>query len=63
VGGGVLEQFHLIERSGDNASLAHDHSADGHFRRSTSARRLPQRLAHEEVIALQINDWIVHELV
>jgi len=53
----------LIERTGDNAALAHDYRADGHFRRSTSARRLPQRLAHEEVIALQINDWIVHELV
>jgi len=63
VGGGVLEQFHLIERTGDNAALAHDHSADGHLRRCTSARRLPQRLAHEEMVTLQINDRIAHELV
>ena len=56
---GVLEQFHLVEGAGDDASFAHDDRADGHFARFISLGRLPQRLAHEIIVAVQINDGIV----
>ena len=60
VRGGVLEQFHLIAGPRDDAALAHDDRAHGHFLRLVSARRLAQRLAHEVMVALQVNDRLVH---
>jgi hypothetical protein len=37
VGGGVLEQFHLVEGPGDDASFAHDYRAHRNLLRSVSA--------------------------
>src|SRR5882672_8831510 len=62
MGGGVLEQLDLIEGAGNDSSLADYDSADWDFGCFIGFGRLAQRLAHEIVVALQINDGIVHEV-
>ncbi len=58
----IFQHLHLVEGSGDNAAFADHHCSDGHFRRFISLGRLPQRFAHEVVVALEINDGVVHRL-
>ena len=59
VGGGVLQQFHLVERPGNDPSLANNHRADGNLLGLECAPGLAQRLTHEVMVALQINDRFV----
>ena len=60
VGGGIAEEFHLIEGAGDDASGAHDDGADGNLPGLVSARGLAQGLAHEVVVAVEVDDPLVH---
>ena len=60
VRGGVLERLDLIKRARNNSSFAHDDRANRHFAAFVSLRRLPQRFAHEIIVAVQINDGIAH---
>ena len=59
VRGGVLEQFDLIAGTGNDPALPHDHGADRHLLRIIGAHGLAQSLAHEVMVALQIDDGFV----
>ena len=59
VRGGVVEQFHLVERPGDDAALVHDHRADRHLLGFPRFHGLAQGLAHEVVVAVEVDDWLV----
>ena len=56
VGGGVLEQFDLVPRAGDDRALAHDHRAHGHFIGLVSLHRLAEGVLHEMVVG---HDWLI----
>lgn len=58
VGGGVLQRFHLIPGTGDDFPFPHDHAADRDLGGGIGLPRLPQGLAHEEVVAGEIDDRI-----
>src|ERR1043165_957546 len=58
MGGGIFQQFDLVEGAGDNSALANHHCADRYFLRIVSAHGLPERFAHEIVVALQVNNGL-----
>ncbi len=53
--GGVLELFDLVVRPGNNLAVANNHRANGDFILIPSAPRHPERLSHEEIVALEVN--------
>ncbi|MFM2241776.1 MAG: hypothetical protein RLZ97_631 [Verrucomicrobiota bacterium] len=54
--GGILKRLHLVPGPRDHPPLAHDHAADGHFRRLIRPPRLTQRLAHPVIVVRRGND-------
>ena len=59
VRGGVVEQFHLVERPGDDPAVMHDHRADRHLLRVPRLHGLAQGLSHEVVVAVKVDDRLV----
>ena len=60
MGGGVAEKFHLVEGAADDAPRAHDDGTDGDFPGLVRAPGLAQGLAHEMVVAVAVDDRLVH---
>jgi len=56
VGRGVLEQFDLVEGAADHGAGPHDHSAHRHLVSRVGTPRLPERLVHEMIVAMEVND-------
>ena len=56
----VLQRLHLVEGPRNDPALAHNNRPDGCLLRFISSSRLPQRFAHKVMVALQINDGVVH---
>jgi hypothetical protein len=61
MGRGIIQGLDLIGRAGNDFAGAHDDRADGHLALLMGLRRLPQRFAHEIIVAVQVNDRIVHK--
>lgn len=59
VGGGVLEFLNAVVSTRNDAAVAHDDSADGHFFLLPSAPSLAQRFTHEVEVAFEV-DVLVH---
>jgi hypothetical protein len=60
VGSGVFKEFDLIEGAGNDAAPTDDDGANGDFLRLVRARGLAKRFAHEVVVALKIDEGLVH---
>ena len=58
--GGILEQFNLVKRARDDLAFQNNDRANRRLLRLVCSGRLPQSLAHEVIVALQVNDWRVH---
>ena len=63
VRGGVLEQFHLVPSASDNPAAPFHDRTHRNFLRLKSFRSQAQRLPHEIMVALQIDDGRFHALV
>ena len=63
VRGGVLEEFNLVKSARDDPPGADHDGADWHLFRGVSPARLAQSLAHEVMIALEVNDRFIHNCV
>src|SRR3954447_26661800 len=63
MGGGILEQLHLVEGPSDDSALTHDYRAHRNFLRLIHPRREAQRFAHEKTVALQIDDRFLSHMV
>ena len=55
VGGGVFEGFNLVPGTGDDVVLTHDDRANGDFILGGGAPGLSQSLAHEMIVASEVN--------
>src|SRR6266404_5114023 len=56
---GVFQQFNLVVGAPDDPACSNDNCADRHFTSLVSFFRLPQRFAHEILIAQCINHLLV----
>jgi len=60
MGGGILQSLDLVPSSGDDLALMDDDGTDGHLVLIVSFSSLPEGLAHEVVVTVEVDERLDH---